>query len=87
MCPGACPPQVRGPNQSKTNFRFQEKNSNLDLQITSLALFHFKYPGPIEGTGLNLSLEDNAKQGVVVCDTICHHLTGELTSSLFISMF
>ena len=34
------------------------------------------YPGLIDSTGLNLSLESNATQDIVVCDTICHHLTG-----------
>ena len=58
-----------------------------DLQISSLALYQLSYPGSIDGTGLNLSLESDAVQGVVVCDTICHHLTSELTSSLFILMF
>jgi hypothetical protein len=39
------------------------------------------YLGSING--LNFSLEGNAMQRVVVCDTICHHLTGQLTSYLF----
>jgi len=42
------------------------------------------YPGSIDGTGLNLSLESNAMQGVVVCDTVSRRLIDELTSSLFI---
>ena len=33
------------------------------------------------------SLESNAIQGVVVCDTICHYLIGELTLYLFIYLF
>ena len=51
----------------------------LDFQISSLALSHLSYSSSIDSTGPNLSLES-----VVVCDTICHHLTGELASSLFI---
>ena len=43
-------------------------------------LYHLSYPGSIDGTGPNFSLESNAIQGVVVCDTLCHHLTFELTS-------
>ena len=34
--------------------------------------------------GLNRSPKSNAMQVFVVFDTICHHLTSELTSSLFI---
>ena len=43
-------------------FRFQVKNSNLNqdsnlyLQISSLALYHQSYPGSIEGYRSNLSL-------------------------------
>ena len=55
-----------------------------DLRISSLALYHLNYPGSIDGTGLNLSLESNAMQGVVVCDTVSRRLIDELTSSLFI---
>jgi hypothetical protein len=35
------------------NFRFQEKNSNLDWDLIS----HFSYPGSVDGIGLNVSLE------------------------------
>jgi hypothetical protein len=56
----------------------------LDFQISSLALYHLSYPGSIDGTGLNFSPENNAMRGVVVCDTISHDLTGELTSPLSI---
>ena len=56
-----------------------------DLQIYSLELYHLNYPGSIEGIGLNLSFESNATQGVVVSDTIFHHLTDELTAYLFIT--
>ena len=72
------------------NFRFQG-NIRIwsgiqasDFHISSLALYHLSYPGSIDGTGLNIPFESNDVQGVVVYDTICHHLTGELTSSLFI---
>ena len=41
-----------------------------DLQISSLALQNLSYPGSIDGTGLNLSLESNAMLGVVVCGFI-----------------
>jgi hypothetical protein len=41
------------------------------------------YPGSIDRTGLNVSLESNIMQGDVICDTVSHHLTGELTSSPF----
>ena len=41
--------------------------------------------GSVDSTGLNLSLESKAMQGVVVCDTICH-LPSELTLSLFINI-
>ena len=54
----------------------------MKLHIFSLGLYHLSYPGSIESTDLNLSLESNAMQGVVVCGT--HHLTGELTLSLII---
>ena len=70
-------------------FESHEKNSNLDRDsklgpVSGLALCHLSCTGSIDGGDLNLSLESNAMQGVVVCDTICHHLTGELTSALFI---
>ena len=64
-------------------FLIQEKNFEpgpSDHQISSLALYHLSYPG----SSLNLSLESNAMQGVVMCDTICHDFTNELTSHLFI---
>ena len=41
-----------------------------DLQISSLPFYHLSYPGSIDGTCLNLSLESNAMQGVVICDTV-----------------
>ena len=75
----------------KKCFRFQEKNSNMDQNsnlgppISSLVLYHLSYLGSIDGTGLNLSPESNATEGIVVCDS--HHLSGELTSSVFILMF
>ena len=37
-----------------------------DLQISTLALYHSSYLCSIDGTGLNLSLESNAMQGIVV---------------------
>ena len=46
--------------------------------------YYLSYPGSIDSTGLNFSPQSNAMQGIVVCDTICHHLTGELTLSLFL---
>ena len=51
-----------------------------DLLISSLALYHLNYPGSVYSTGLNLSLESNAMQGVVVCDNNCHNLTHEITN-------
>ena len=69
-------------------FRFQEKNSkqNWDSnpEICSLAVNHFSYPDSINSMLiLNLSLENNAKQGVLVCDTICHQST-EITFLYFL---
>ena len=55
-----------------------------DLQISSLALYHLNYPGSIDGTALNLLLENNAIQALWSCDTICHNLTKELTFVLLI---
>ena len=66
---------------------FQEKNSSLELQISSLAIYHLSYPGSIDGTGLNIPLENNGMQHVVVCDTICYYLTDKTNFILFISMF
>ena len=58
-----------------------------DLQISSLALYHLSYPGSIDDTGLNFSLESNAMQGAFVCDTVCPRLTGELRVYFFFLMF
>ena len=33
-------------------------------------LYHLSYPGLIDGKGQNFSLESNAMQGVMVCDTM-----------------
>ena len=41
-----------------------------DFYISVLALYHLSYPGSIKDTDLNFSLESNAMQGVVVCDTM-----------------
>ena len=41
-----------------------------DLLISSLALYRLSYPGSINDAGINFSLESNAMQGVVVCDTV-----------------
>ena len=58
---------------------------------TSIFLaWHFttwSYLSSIDGTGLNLSPENNAMQGIAFCDTICHPLTGKLTSDLLIIYF
>ena len=54
------------------NLKFHEKNKNLDrdsnsdLEICSLVLYHLSYPGSNDGTGLNLPPESNAMQGIVV---------------------
>ena len=56
---------------------------NLDFQISSLALYHLSYPGLIDSKGLILSLKSNAMQGILVCVTIYHQLTGKLTMPLF----
>ena len=56
---------------------------NFQPMIKTLRYQYLSYPGSIDGTGLNPPLESNAMQDVVVCDTICHLLTGELISSLF----
>ena len=62
-------------------------NRDLNLGPPDSSMELFSYPGPIDGTGLNFSLESNAMQDIVVCDNICHHLTAELTSSIFILVF
>ena len=59
----------------------------MELQISSLALYHFSHPGSNDATSLNLSLESNDMQDVVVCDTICHNLINELISYLFTLIF
>ena len=61
---------------------FKKKIRTSVLQISSLALYRLSYPRLFDDAGLNYSFESNAMQGVVVCD-ISHHMTGELTSSLF----
>ena len=54
------------PTHLVLDFKIQEENSNpyryldLDLQISSLTLYHLNNPGSIDGTGLNLSLERKA---------------------------
>ena len=52
------------------NFRFEEKNLDRDSNL-----------GP---TDVSFSLGSNAIQGVLICNTVCHHLAGKLTSSLFL---
>ena len=37
---------------------------DLNLQISSLGLYHMCYPGSIDGTGLNLPLKNNAMQAL-----------------------
>ena len=67
----------------------------LKIGIKREIIFNFKrkiwtwtgFNGSVNDTGLNVSLKSKAMQGIAVCDTICHHLTGKLTSSLFILMF
>ena len=56
-----------------------------DFQISSLVLlelswFNWWYRSK------SLSLESNTMQAIVIYNTICHHLTSKLTSSLFILM-
>ena len=52
------------------NFRFYKKNLNLDQDLNlgppdfQPGALHLRYPGSIEGTGLNLSLGSNAMQGI-----------------------
>ena len=53
----------------KVYFFSKRKIRNSNLQISSLALYHLSYPGSIDGTGLNFSIESNAMQGIVVYDT------------------
>ena len=43
-------------------------------------LYNLSYPGSIDGTGVNLSLESNTMQRVLVYGSICRQLTSELTS-------
>ena len=42
----------------------------LDLQISSLALYHLSYPDSVNSIGQNLSLESNGMQGILFCDAI-----------------
>ena len=67
-----------------TVLHFKRNIQTLDFQISRLALYYLSYPGSIDDTGLNLSLESNAMHGIVVCNTIVHHLTGKLILFLFI---
>ena len=41
-----------------------------DLQISSLAVYHLRYIGSIDGTALNIQPESNVMKGVMVYVTI-----------------
>ena len=83
----------------KTCFIFKIKKHNTAFQWEKLKLNRDSNHGPTDfyasvvliellystdGISTNLPLESNVMQGFVVCDTVCHHLTGERTSSLLI---